>query len=173
MADLNGPNSSLEDQGQLNLWGGSIHPQGKRKKSLKPKRISRLPFSASWLEIDGVATLVCFLPILTVSEANNFDPWREKHKRHSAQKKAAFWALNSNIKKITLPCTVKMVRLGLRLLDEEDNLRMSLKYLKDGIAELLTGDYVAGRADSDKRIKWEYDQEIKSDYAVRLEIKLN
>lgn len=51
-----------------------------------------------------------------------------------------------------------MIRISNHFLDEEDNLRIALKWIKDAIAEVLTQDFVVGRADSDKRITWFYDQ---------------
>jgi len=57
-------------------------------------------------------------------------------------------------------------------LDEHDNLRTSFKYIVDMIAQLLTGDKRAGRADSSKLISWQYSQERgkPKEYAIKIEI---
>lgn len=66
-----------------------------------------------------------------------------------------------------------MCRLAPRELDADDNLRIALKWIKDAIAEVLTGDMVPGRADGDKRIKWEYDQQYSKEYFVKVQIYAN
>jgi len=127
------------------------------------------------------------LPIVTVSEANTVysktrliktgknkgkparEHWREAWERHRAQKNAIYYACAMIPSKVQLPCNVKLVRLGPRELDF-DNLVVSQKYVRDAIAELITGDYVPGRADGDKRISWQYDQEKSKEYGVRIEI---
>ena len=131
------------------------------------------------------------LPILTLSEANGIlsktrfiktgpnkgkparEHWREAWLRHKAQKEAIHLALSPSRDRFQLPCTVRMTRLGPRELDAEDNLRISLKWIKDAIAEVLTGDMVPGRADSDKRIKWTYSQEKSNQHGVRIIIESN
>ncbi len=74
--------------------------------------------------------------------------------------------------KCVLPCFVKMVRIAPRELDEEENLRMSFKYIKDYIADFLIPGLARGRADGDKRIKWDYGQEKgkPKQYSIRIEI---
>lgn len=124
------------------------------------------------------------LDVLTLSEANGLvsrkrfyksgkpkpEHWTEKHERHKKQKKIVFYSLSPHRDKFSLPCTVRMTRLAPRELDEDDNLRIALKWIKDAIAEVITQDFVPGRADGDKRIKWEYDQEFSSEYKVKIEI---
>lgn len=80
-----------------------------------------------------------------------------------------YLALNPLRDKLHLPCSIKLTRLGPRELDWDNNI-ISLKYVRDAIAEILTQDFVPGRADSDKRIKWEYDQEKSKEYGVKIEI---
>lgn len=109
--------------------------------------------------------------IKTVSEANCFEHWRKKHDRHKAQKRfIRLWAIENNIGRLKLPLTVKLTRFAPGMLDEDDNLRMALKYCKDYIADSIIPGLAAGRADGDKRIKWEYNQERSSIYAIRIEI---
>lgn len=96
--------------------------------------------------------------------------WTEKNERHKKQKKIVFYSLSPHRASFSLPCTVRMTRLAPRELDADDNLRIALKWVKDAIAEVITQDFVPGRADGDKRIKWEYDQEFSSEYKVKIEI---
>lgn len=124
------------------------------------------------------------LDVLTLSEANGIqsrtrfqkngkpkpEHWTEKHERHKTQKRAIFYNLSPHRADISLPCTVRMVRLAPRELDADDNLRIALKWIKDAIAEVITQDFVPGRADGNKRIKWEYDQEFSKEYKVKIEI---
>lgn len=110
------------------------------------------------------------LPIKTVSEANCSEHWSKKHKRHKSQKKLVWWAFKSLEKIDLLPCHVKLTRISSKFLDTGDNLPCSMKYIRDAIAEVLTGIKIAGRADDDKRITWEYDQEKGSLQAIRVEI---
>lgn len=128
------------------------------------------------------------LPILTLSEANGIlsrtriiktgpnkgkparEHWREAWLRHKAQKEAIHVALSPSRHRFQLPCTVRMTRVAPRELDADDNLRIALKWLKDAISEVITGDMQPGRADGDKRIKWQYEQQYSKDYGVKIEI---
>ena len=128
------------------------------------------------------------LPIMTVSEMNTVysktrlvktgkrkglaarEHWREAWERHKEQKNLVYLACRPKISIICLPCTVKLTRLGPREMDF-DNLVISQKYIRDAIAELITGDYVPGRADGDKRISWQYDQEKSKEYGVKILIE--
>ena len=127
------------------------------------------------------------MPITTLSEANTVysetrliktgknagkparEHWREAWIRHKKQKEKVYLLSRAEISKVQLPCNVKLIRLGPRELDW-DNMVISLKYVRDACAELITGDYVPGRADGDKRIKWDYDQEKSKEYGVKIEI---
>ena len=119
------------------------------------------------------STFIIRLPIRTVSEANSSEFWRIKAKRHKEQKKMIFdyWAKFNPV--IKLPANVVLIRVAPRELDSHDNLRVSFKYLTDAISECLTGIKKAGRADSDKRITWDYKQEKGNvrEYAIRIEIQ--
>jgi hypothetical protein len=76
-----------------------------------------------------------------------------------------------------------MIRLSPRSLDKDDNLRISLKWIKDKISECLTPQdrkfYIdkkgkvrelKGRCDDNPLITWEYDQEKSRTLGVRIEI---
>lgn len=109
--------------------------------------------------------------IHTVSEANCNAHWRVKSERHRQQKWVIRrWSLQNNIGSTTLPCTIKLTRLAPLELDEDDNLRMSVKYIKDYIADQIIPGLAAGRADGDKRIKWIYGQEKHPILKLRIEI---
>jgi hypothetical protein len=117
------------------------------------------------------------LPIKTVSEANCSEHWTKKAKRRKIQKgwiKSAF--VGNPLAYSRRPeLTVVITRIAPRSLDVHDNLPMSLKGIVDAIAEELTGNYIPGRADDDKRITWEYKQEKgkPKEYAVKIEIMVN
>jgi hypothetical protein len=113
--------------------------------------------------------LVLRLPIRTVSEANNFEHWTKKHKRHKAQKQAVALALNPHKSEIKLPCHIKITRVAPRKLDRWDNLPMSVKYILDTCCAIVTGDFRPGRADDDERITVSYEQETNSDYSIVIE----
>ncbi len=133
---------------------------------------------------DKKSKIELVLDLLTLSEANGIlsrkrfykngkpkgEHWTEKAERHKMQKRAVFYHLSQHRASLSLPCTVRMTRLAPRELDADDNLRIALKWIKDAIAEVITQDFVPGRADGDKRIKWEYDQEFSSEYKVKIEI---
>jgi hypothetical protein len=98
------------------------------------------------------------IPIKTVNEANgSHGHWRVKARRRKAQRhsanEACWWALNNyKPRQVSLPCVVTMSRLSAGTLDD-DNLRVSLKSVRDGIADAF------GVADNDPRIEWRYAQE--------------
>jgi hypothetical protein len=48
---------------------------------------------------------------------------------------------------------------------------MSLKYILDAVCEIITGDFVPGRADSHEGLDVSYDQVISSEYAVKILIR--
>ncbi len=113
------------------------------------------------------------LPIKTVSESNSTAHWTKKSKLHKVQKGWIKAAFNEYKLKIPLPCHVILTRIAPRALDVGDNLPNSLKYIRDAISELITGETKAGRADGDERISWEYSQEkgLVREYGVKIEIK--
>ena len=73
-------------------------------------------------EKDG--PIVWEIALRTVSEANTKEHWTKSSKRHQQQQ----WFIRRQFlvddRKVMLPCTVKLVRLGGRFLDKEDNLPM-------------------------------------------------
>ena len=110
------------------------------------------------------------LPIQTKSEANCFEPWRLKHARHKQQQRIVAMALKPLRDKITLPCHVLLTRFAPVELDVFDNLPMSFKYIVDAVCAIITGNYIAGKADSDKRITIACCQIKSKEYGIRIEI---
>ncbi len=119
--------------------------------------------------------MIITIPIKTVSESNRgSEHWTTKHKRHKKQKKGIGFVLNP-LKPPELPFTIKLIRIAPRKLDEGDNLPSSFKWIRDAIADWITPNLQAGRADDNELIKWEYGQEkgLPKDYAIRIEIEKN
>lgn len=117
-----------------------------------------------------VGKVIIDLPLKTVSEANCFEPWQVKHGRHKQQQKTVALALNPLKGNIQLPCKIMLTRFAPDELDAFDNLPMSFKYIVDSVCAIITGEYRAGKADSDKRISIACDQ-VKSDaYGVRIQV---
>lgn len=124
-----------------------------------------------------------FLPILTISEANNSDHWTKKRKRRIAQQ-TCIKAYLLNRYEYKLPCIVTLKRIGTKLLDE-DNLIHSFKSIRDQIAEIIieyqneienlapgvSRKRAKGTHDSDPRIKWKYAQETGKNKGIKLEIE--
>lgn len=118
---------------------------------------------------DCQKSIILRLPLRTVSEANCFEHWTKKHKRHKLQKQAVALALNPQKSQIKLPCHIKITRVAPRKLDKWDNLPMSVKYILDACCAIITGDFRPGRADDDERITVSYEQKTNSDYSVIIE----
>lgn len=132
-----------------------------------PKMIESLDFGSSF-END---TVTITLPLRTVSEANCFEPWQKKHRRHKAQKKAVFFAILEYKHLIKLPCRVTYIRYAPKLLDTFENLPVSFKYINDQVCAEITGDHRPGRADGDKRITLSCDQVKSKVYGVKIIIE--
>jgi hypothetical protein len=111
------------------------------------------------------------LPIKTVNPTNNRQHWRVVYKRGMIEKRAAWTATLSAIgppyTRPQLPAVVTFTRIGAGSMDEDDNLRASMKHLKDGIALAF------GIDDKDKRITWQYAQEKvpRGTHGVRVRIE--
>lgn len=106
------------------------------------------------------------VPIRTVSEANQREHWRVRHKRKKDQQFAVYVSclLEFRSVKLSPPYHVTLTRLALRQLDP-DNLAGSFKHVQDQVAKLLRVD------DGDaKKVRWEYRQERAPGFAVRIEV---
>jgi hypothetical protein len=144
--------------------------QGSRRVKVASKvnnrSLARLSMKSEILE----GKVVVDLPIRTKSEANCFEPWRVKHSRHKDQQRVVALGLKPLRDKIKLPCRIMLTRFAPDELDAFDNLPMSFKYIVDAVCAIITGDYRAGHADSDKRITIACGQ-VKSDaYGIRIEV---
>ncbi len=113
------------------------------------------------------------IPIKTISEANCSEHWTKKSKRHKQQQFFVRLAFKKLENAVNLPCIVKIIRMGPGTLDKEDNLPMSLKWVKDQIADCLIPGLAKGRADDDERITWKYDQRRSSKYGVEIQIRFD
>jgi hypothetical protein len=111
------------------------------------------------------------LPIKTVNPTNNRQHWRTVYKRGVMEKRAAWSAtVNARIESgepLPVPAVITFTRIGAGSMDEDDNLRASIKHLKDGIALAF------GIDDKDKRLEWQYAQEKakRGVYGVRIRIE--
>ena len=106
------------------------------------------------------------IPIHTVSEANRRGHWAKHAKRTHLQRYLACGCFDEMLQPfVSLPCTVRLIRIAPRLLDD-DNLRGALKAVRDGIADSLEVN------DNDPRVRWEYAQQkgAPKTYGVRVEV---
>lgn len=119
-----------------------------------------------------------------MSESNCSEHWTKKSKRHSYQQFFVRSLFNREKKPIPLPCLITLTRISQRFLDEEDNLPISFKWIKDEIGacmfpekvvvyKMKSGAYAKnkGHTDSDSRIKWKYAQEKGTRLGIRIEIE--
>ena len=143
------------------------HGTGLQKSTLKTRVCEFLDFGSK--VVNG--SVILTLPIRTVSEANCFEPWQKKHKRHKAQKKIVFYALIEHKHIIRLPCRLTFTRYAKKFLDKHDNLPMSLKYIVDQTCAEITGEMRAGKADDNNQITIQYDQVKSKVYGVKIFIE--
>jgi len=120
------------------------------------------------------------LPLKLESLANAREHWTQKMRRARAQRDCAcgltYTALENlpqvnallaaiGHETIKHPKRVTITRVGKRKLDS-DNLAISAKHVRDGIADAL------GVDDGDEtKVQWHYKQEIGKEYKVFVEIK--
>src|SRR4051812_28918892 len=113
------------------------------------------------MPIVGPGAIVVMLPLRTVSEANHSGKLREKMKRKREQRMVARGLLLAHKSKLRLPARVRLVRIAPGAgLDPGDNLPMSLKAVRDGVADMFDVD------DRDPRYDWQYGQERGRGYWV-------
>ena len=108
---------------------------------------------------------VFHLPLKIESNANLREHWHARAKRTKMQRWTAGCAVAVS-KDWKLPAgrfTVRLVRIGRRLLDD-DNLCSGFKAIRDGVADGL------GVKDNNPRIKWMYAQEKGKEYSCRIEL---
>ena len=97
--------------------------------------------------------------------------WSKRHKKSKTNGNGLRFVLNTQPLSPQLPCCVTLTRIAPRALDE-DNLIGGMKNIRDYIADWLIPGLQAGRADSDKRITWNYSQEKRKpkEYALKVRI---
>jgi len=109
--------------------------------------------------------------LLKLSSANVLGHWSKRYalnKKLSAQVRAQC----NDIKKIELPCTIILTRESPKLMDY-DNYVFACKHLVDVIADMIIPGLAPGRADGDKRLKFQYEQVKRKgkQYFVCIDIK--
>jgi len=104
------------------------------------------------------------------NEANNNDHWRVKHKRKNNIRAMLEKHWLKGFVPI-LPCTIELVRGAPRRCDS-DNLQMSLKSVREFVADKFIPGLAPGRADDDDRIKFSYSQERRKVREYALIIRL-
>ena len=99
--------------------------------------------------------------------------WSEKNKRHKAQKKMVWWALNDKRPPTTTPAIFTLTRVAPRYMDE-DNLQSSFKAIRDQCADYIHPGLAPGRADGLGDITFIYKQEkgAPKEYKIKIEISL-
>lgn len=142
----------------------------------KIKRFSE--FGDDWVEFT--------IPIFTASEANGgvkksykrngktcykSEHWTDKHRRHKLQKGSVALMLRPMRHGLRMPCHISLTRYAPTKLDKFDNLPMSMKYILDSICEIITNDFVPGRADAHEGLVVIYDQVVSEEYGVKVRIQ--
>ena len=153
----------LPDQSTLAEWvsKGLITPEAAGLKPVE-KKVDKSPAASMDKARARVTLRVEISPLRLVSEANAGGKLRAKISRKTAVKDAVWKALEL-VKPVPLPCVVVLVRTGGKELDKEENLPMSLKAVKDVVAEWL-----GLPNDRDGRVRWMMRQ--RADYKQGCEI---
>lgn len=106
----------------------------------------------------GEVVQTVYLPVRAVSGANAREHWTVRDRRAREHRIATL-----AVKPVELPVIVILTRFGPRKLDS-DNLAISCKHIRDGIAARL------GVDDGDEtRVRWEYRQGKQHGYSVLAE----
>lgn len=100
-----------------------------------------------------------YIEMEVVTEANTHEHWALAHKRHKRQKQLLRYKLSHFFIYKNKPLLIKFTRLYPGKLDKHDNLPMAFKYIVDAVSELIYSSVKAGRADDNKNLEWQYDQE--------------
>lgn len=162
------------NQKAMGLQGGLIDTRSSKIRGgcatieVKVKKTTKAKLSMKSEVCEGKVLLT--LPLQTKSEANCFEHWTKKHQRHKIQQRTVASALRPLRDKIKLPCKILLTRIAPNKLDKHDNLPMSFKYIVDACCAIITGNYIAGKADSDERISIAYDQVESKSYGVTIQI---
>jgi len=107
-------------------------------------------------------------PMRLVSLANQREHWGARKARAAKQRERAAIHLGNKMVVGELPYgppwLVRITRLGPRALDGNDNVNISAKHVRDGLADVL------GVDDGSDLVLWTYAQEKSKKYEVRVEI---
>lgn len=109
-----------------------------------------------------------WLPIETVSEMNRQEHWSKRAKRFKKQKKRIALAFLEEPLKLKLPVHIRIIRYSSQTMDA-DNVNAALKGVRDAMADQILPGFLPGRADSDPRITWEYEQEKGKNGFLRIQ----
>ena len=118
---------------------------------------------------NGIIRRVTFdAPIKVISEANCRDHWSVKSRRRKAQQQEMDIMLLNALqgRKVPLPCTVKLTRVGPKRMDD-DNLANGFKATRDAIARRL------GIDDGDPRITFSYEQVAIKERLYNVVVEIN
>jgi hypothetical protein len=110
--------------------------------------------------------LLVRLPLRTQSEANQREHHMAKARRVAAQRRGVGLALAAVARRVGLPAVVTLRRVGPSNGLDDDNLRSSLKAVRDGVADAFGVD--------DRRtgpLAWRYEQARGRDWAVEIELR--
>lgn len=115
-------------------------------------------------ERGGVITVD--LPIKTGSGLNERVHWGTRARMAKLERGTSCLMVKAKVNWAGSRTVVKLTRYSFGELDD-DNLKGSLKSVRDGVADAF------GIADNDKRVKWEYAQEKckRGAYGVRIQIE--
>lgn len=111
---------------------------------------------------------VVTIPIRTVSEANSHQHWRKRQRRAKEHRSAAHLCMRATFgKALPLPLVITLTRVAPSRGLDSDNLPVSMKHVRDGIADWL------GIDDRDPRVTWLYEQRRGGprEYAVHVEVE--
>ncbi len=158
-----GPNSNGKVPTSFKKDGGLTKRGLDENKALDVKFEACSKSGPGWVEIT--------LPLRTISEANCFEHWTKKQKRHRIQQKSIGLLLNPLKSIIKLPCHIELTRYAPKSLDKHDNLPMSFKYILDACCAIIKNDFRPGRADDDDRFTVSYDQVKSKNYGIKIVIK--
>lgn len=103
------------------------------------------------------------VPIRTVSEANSHTHWRARQGRAKHQRTVTK-IYTTMLWRQPLPVRITLTRLAPKTLDT-DNLAISMKAVRDGIADSF------GVDDGDPRYDWQYAQRKSKEYGVEIIIE--
>ena len=118
--------------------------------------------------------LTLTLPLKLMSEGNQREHWGAKARRTKLHRAMVFTALRAALWPAPpLPLVVTLTRIAPRSLDD-DNASGSCKYVRDGVADWLGGQYGKGQ-DRQPGLTWRYAQRKGKprEYAVEILIENN